>query len=888
MRPTWPLVGRSEELDLVEGALTRSETGGVVLGGAPGVGKTRLAKEVLSLLESVGYGVEWAVATLSASMIPYGALAHLLPEELVDGEQAGTPAGTANVLRAAAEALVSRAGKGERLALGVDDAHLLDASSAALVHQLVATDAAFLVAAVRSGEPAPDAVVGLWKDGLVERIDVQPLSRLETDRLVETALGSQVEGTTLYRLWDATRGNPLLLRELVLGGLRSGSLSETDGVWQWNGPFSPAPRLMDLLEARLGRLDDVERNALEIVAEAEFLSSGVLQRLADRTIVEALERRGLLESWREGRRIQVRTAHPLYAEAVRGKTPLSRNRSIRKALADAVDSWGARRREDLLRQATWRLDAGEALSPDVALAAARRAASTADYELAEQLARASLGAGGGFEATHALVEALTGQGRFAEVEDLLRGVEDQSQPEPVRAMSAVVRATNLLWRLGDGEAAWDALRRAEESVADPHLRDELAATRATFLVYGGQTKQGIEVGLDVVERAISDRAVAHAVPVVWALLLSARTRQALAFIERVREPVDRVVEEFPLMPDWLGNNVFAARFFDGDLEAAAAGMESRYRRTSEQGSWERAVARWALGWIERTRGRVRTARRRLEEATLLLRQVDMLNQLPICLAEMAHVEALLGRVDEAEATLAEAQRSRLPALRHGEAHIGLAQTWVAAARGEISHAIEQALRTAEATGQMDQVVHQAAALHDAARLGAAAQVAGQLDFLAERADGRMIPTYAEHARALADCDAQALENVSSDFEDMGALLYAAEALAEAARIHREHGRTGSALTASARASRLADACQGARTPALENFTVPLPLTRREREVASLAAQGLSNSDIADRLVISLRTVENHLHAVYTKLGIAGRHELAPILTGEQPGAATRT
>lgn len=888
MRPTWPLVGRSEELDFVERVLTRSESGGVVLAGAPGVGKTRLAREVLSLVESAGHGVEWTVATRSASMIPFGALSHLLPQELLDDEPTGTAAGTANVLRAAAEALTSRTGGGDRLALGVDDAHLLDASSAALVHQLVATESAFVVAAVRSGEPAPDAMVGLWKDGLVERIEVQPLSRRETDRLVEAALGSQVEGATLYRLWDATRGNPLLLRELVLGGLDSGSLRATHRVWQWNGPFSPAPRLLDLLEARLGRLNDVERDALEIVAEADFLSSGALQRLTDGDTVEALERRGLLESWREGRRIQVRTAYPLYGEAVRAKTPSSRARTIRSALADAVDSWGSRRREDLLRIATWRLDAGEALSADVALAAARRAARTADYGLAERLARASVDAGGGFEATHALVEALTGQGMFSEVEDLLRGLEGQPQPEPVQAMSAIVRATNLLWRLGKGEAAWDVLRRAEESVADPRLRDELAGTRATFLVYGGQTQDGIKVGLGVVERAVSDRAVAQAVPVVWALLLAARTNEALAFIERVREPVDRVAEEFPLMPDWLGNNVFAAGFFDGDLEAAARGMESRYRRTSEQGSWERAVARWALGWIERTRGRVRTARRRLEEATLLLRQVDMLNQLPICLAETAHVDALLGEVDEAEAALAEAERSRLPALRHGEAHIGLAQTWVAAGRGEISHAIEQALRTAETTGQMDQVVYQAAALHDAARLGAAAQVVGQLDFLAERADGQMIPAYAGHARALADCDAQALENVSSDFEEMGALLYAAEALAEAARIHREHGRTGSALTASARASRLADACQGARTPALENFTVPLPLTRREREVASLAAQGLSNSDIADRLVISLRTVENHLHAVYTKLGIAGRHELAPILTGEQPGAATRT
>lgn len=54
---------------------------------------------------------------------------------------------------------------------------------------------------------------------------------------------------------------------------------------------------------------------------------------------------------------------------------------------------------------------------------------------------------------------------------------------------------------------------------------------------------------------------------------------------------------------------------------------------------------------------------------------------------------------------------------------------------------------------------------------------------------------------------------------------------------------------------------------------PLPLTQRERLVATLAARGLTNSEIAERLVISVRTVGNHLHSVYAKLGMSGREEL---------------
>jgi DNA-binding CsgD family transcriptional regulator len=56
-----------------------------------------------------------------------------------------------------------------------------------------------------------------------------------------------------------------------------------------------------------------------------------------------------------------------------------------------------------------------------------------------------------------------------------------------------------------------------------------------------------------------------------------------------------------------------------------------------------------------------------------------------------------------------------------------------------------------------------------------------------------------------------------------------------------------------------------------------PLTRREREIAVLAADGRTCREIADRLALSARTVENHLARVYTKLGIPGRADLAAAL-----------
>jgi hypothetical protein len=75
----WPLVGRDDELALATAAL--AEHGSVVLTGAAGVGKTRLAHEILRRRASHGDRTEWVAATQSAAAVPLGAVAHLVPPE---------------------------------------------------------------------------------------------------------------------------------------------------------------------------------------------------------------------------------------------------------------------------------------------------------------------------------------------------------------------------------------------------------------------------------------------------------------------------------------------------------------------------------------------------------------------------------------------------------------------------------------------------------------------------------------------------------------------------------------------------------------------------------------------------------------------------------------
>jgi hypothetical protein len=106
-------------------------------------------------------------------------------------------------------------------------------------------------------------------------------------------LGGPVDGLTVQRLWQATAGNALMLRELITAGQQAGSLHRVEGMWHWRGPWVLAPRLVELIEQRLGRLDTPERAVLELLAYAEPIGPDLLSRLVSAEAVEALEAKGL-------------------------------------------------------------------------------------------------------------------------------------------------------------------------------------------------------------------------------------------------------------------------------------------------------------------------------------------------------------------------------------------------------------------------------------------------------------------------------------------------------------------------------------------------------------------------------------------------------------------
>jgi DNA-binding NarL/FixJ family response regulator len=70
--------------------------------------------------------------------------------------------------------------------------------------------------------------------------------------------------------------------------------------------------------------------------------------------------------------------------------------------------------------------------------------------------------------------------------------------------------------------------------------------------------------------------------------------------------------------------------------------------------------------------------------------------------------------------------------------------------------------------------------------------------------------------------------------------------------------------------------------AIQSAAHPLPMTSREREIATLIAAGLSNREIAERLTVSVRTVEGHVYRVFSKLAVADRDQLAELMRQEFP------
>ncbi len=238
--------------------------------------------------------------------------------------------------------------------------------------------------------------------------------------------------------------------------------------------------------------------------------------------------------------------------------------------------------------------------------------------------------------------------------------------------------------------------------------------------------------------------------------------------------------------------------------------------------------------------------------------------------------ACTGRVEEAQQVWEHFRPAFEPSPRLATPAIAHAHGWLLAQSGRIDEATERFLSGAREGVAEEAFVWAAVVFHDLVRIGAPDDAVAPLADLALDVGGDLIPLFHRHGASLARQDTDGLRSVADAFEDLGYVLYAAEAASQATRILRGR-RDGRARAAATRAGHLAARCPEAATVTL--LRQRRTLTRREREVAELAGAGQPNKEIARRLSISTRTAENHLAMTYAKLGIHRRADLGKALAG---------
>jgi DNA-binding CsgD family transcriptional regulator len=865
--PNWPVVRRENEFTAIHNALVE-QTGvrGIVLIGDAGVGKTTLARLVT---QSLPVRVQWVAGTESARSIPLGVFAHLVGS--------ATSRDPVAFLSAARESIIA---EGDSV-IGVDDAHLLDQLSATLLHQLALDGSVHIVATVRTGETVPDAITSLWKDGYLRRLHLTPFTRNQCVTLIEEALGGRVEGLSADLMWDASGGNALFVRHLVEGALEAGTLRQVRGVWQLRGRTAVTSELASLLDSRVEQLPDDVLHTLRLLTFCEPLDLDALTGIVGAEAVEDAESRGLVRVVEEHSSVDVRFNHPLFGEVIRRRLGMAAARRVRGEVVRALQGQPLRGPTDRIRLAELTLDSDQQPDLELLVTAARDAIALTNVTLGERLARAAANRGAGLVASELLARSLLWQGKAAEAEETLSSFDPDVLNERDLVRWGLARIANLHWSMGDAESADEVLELLRERVTDDALLLLVDGVASASRAFENQLAESVALS----ERVLAEPD-AHPTAVEWAaiggalaLALMGRSEEVAAVAARghqVKSRVDGLLRYLAAFGE------VRALALAGDFDTAAQRSADIVRITSAGQYLAWGMANVLVGTIGVARGLFADTVPRMEQTVAALTAESAASWSFPARLLLAQSYCVLGRVQPGAKMMAEVKTRFGRHVAVFGPQLKIAESWLAAAEGNVSAAIELALEAARLASESGQQAIEMLALHDAVRFGDQ-DCLDRLVEVATATGGRRATVITAHAEAVRDRDAAAIAVAAQRFEEIGALLSAADAAAQAAVAFEDRDDRRRSVEAAGTANRLAAECGGIRTPALDLAEHPLPLTVREREIANLVAAGLSNRDIADRLTVSVRTVEGHLYRACIKLDISDREELAALIRSAARG-----
>lgn len=863
----WPSAGRDHELQIALQAVRTG--GGVELCGAAGVGKTHLSNRIVEHL--VGEGDDWIVVSLAVtearSGIPLSAL-----EPVLGAMGSFAAEGVFALIGEVSNQFDEMAG-GRQVLVQIDDAHLLDDFSAETLASLCRMRKIRLVTTTRSAVKVPSALSTLWKDAIVERLDIEPFDFAQTGALVRRALGGPVVAATLRSLWELTQGNLFYIRETVRDGVRRGDLVLADGAWSWRVTPQPGRSLVDVVKQQLNLFSDDRRQVVELVALCEPVAASVVLELCVGSELDALADQGILTISRplgtSTGGAQVSIAHPLYATAVRQLVPPDRRRNLFELLYqfelhDDVLTAGQPLSESLphlMRSVAWGLECNVSLDYERLLAAAKAAAMLSRHDFAVRIAGAALNQLDPddprvIDVRLLRASALRVLDRPREARrdvDVAAALIGQLGPDdPPAFASRLFEQTDLHARLAhfsddDVDAALAYIERTSEELnklegTAPELmqiRRRLRIEKLVHLGYAGRHGKSLEPSLVLLrDPTIPPAFVLPLVtPTAVGLAMSGRLDECIGLLTTWFGPAREQLAEQPWCLGEMMCAMFGAALWRGDVEAVgdllwpAMGPDDALVKFN-QVMYQLGVARVAIA-----QHRWSDAKTDLEAVSATFKVNDSAGLGALARSSQALVAAATGDTEEARRQRREAQLTPLRTARVSEADFRLPLLMVGVALRE-DDAVDAALEFADACATQQLRFGELLACH-IALLGAVmqssptAEIAGRIQLIGGEVDGPLARAVVQHASAVSAGDS-------------ALVAIAIEALT----------RAGEWVPLAA--------------PSVE-------LSRRQREVATLAAKGLSSKEIAERLFLSVRTVESHLGHVFTRLGVHSRSDLPAAL-----------
>ncbi len=880
------LVGRVVEIDRAVSCAVGRTCGAVLITGVPGIGKSALAEAVADRLRSNGWGAVSLSATSAAGTVPFSSISGLVPDLLDRLDDPDPEAARLSVQRGLESAL--GLDRGERTVVLINEPASIDQATCEILVHLAANRQVFIVACQRPGAGQREALRRLTPI-TPQVIELSPLDFAETGEMAATVLGGPVAPALTRCLFQRTEGHPAYVRDLLVSATRANRIRLVGDTYQLGGDTTLSPEMAQQIIAGLGLLSPQEQEVLETLALAGTLGVHDLDSVIDLDQLEAMEYRGLIKTWTSRQRLGVALAHPLHTEAVAANMTALTRRTRHRSIAELMASRPQRRRDDGLVAMRIALDAGRPPDADVLLAAARQA-FTADRIDDSAVFAAAAHRQDPSEATlGVLAESLVRQGRFVEADELLAQAARPTDDWRL-ARRAIRRSSNRLWGFGDVSGALEIDAGCITELADPEATARVHAHQAWIEHcdgWSGRALQRLEELGDVDEPGIHpDVRFAIVITKAPSLVLSGRVDEGAALAERAWDEGWGADTEFGSR----GQNLIALAhglLYQGDLAGARFVAESaiadcRHRRDSPPMLFFLDLA----GWVELYAGDLDRALAHHEEALDIALDLSLATAIRTALAALTITHCHRADRQAADRTWHRLEETPTGSGPRGTAEIEWARAWREAVGGDQNRAAEILCDAAADARGRGLTTLEIFTIFDVVRLDRGDMIdgdqitTGRVGELMQSSQGSLLPLLCRAALAATEEEPDGLDDASSRLGDLGFTPWAADLAAAAADRWSALGQRRKATASQRQAAAARETITGVRTQALSGHHAVVPLTRREREVAGLAASGAGNAEIAERLVVSIRTVETHLGNAYRKLGVTNRRELADAITGE--------